>query len=93
MSSKDPISTFFEIWTVKESYVKMKGTDIVVNLDSFIVNLGEKISVIDNFIKTKGNLKTWNILNNHYWMAVCSDKKLIENPKEIHLFDMINTLT
>jgi 4'-phosphopantetheinyl transferase len=107
INSKNPLNTFFEIWTLKESYVKMKGTGIVVDLDSFIIELGESIYVIDkknlkdknynadenkNFIKADVNLKTWSILNNQYWMAVCSQKRLIENPKEIHLSNIINTL-
>jgi 4'-phosphopantetheinyl transferase len=107
INSKDPLSTFFKIWTSKESFVKMKGTGIVVDLDSFIINSDESIHVINkkiikdencninkdkNFIKSNMNLKTWNILNKQYWMAICSKKRLIENPKEIQLFTILNTL-
>ncbi|MDR3222257.1 MAG: 4'-phosphopantetheinyl transferase superfamily protein [Methanobrevibacter sp.] len=62
VNSENPINTFFRIWTLKESYVKMKGTGIV-DLKSFIVNIKKKIidkqELIDIYIeenKTKDNL-------------------------------------
>ncbi|MBE6720570.1 MAG: 4'-phosphopantetheinyl transferase superfamily protein [Ruminococcaceae bacterium] len=38
--SENPIRTFFRLWAIKESYIKMLGTGLATPLDSFEVNLG-----------------------------------------------------
>ncbi|MDR3291720.1 MAG: 4'-phosphopantetheinyl transferase superfamily protein [Methanobrevibacter sp.] len=88
INSENPINTFFKIWTLKESYVKMKGTGIV-DLKSFIVNIEKKIidkhelidiyieenKIKDNMIKniSKENIK--GIVNNNVF-KINKDLKL-----------------
>ena len=65
--SKSANEKFFEIWTMKESYLKMKGTGISVGLDSFSVN---PLSLACN------QKDCWfeNIRYDGYIISVCADK-------------------
>ncbi|MDR2830970.1 MAG: 4'-phosphopantetheinyl transferase superfamily protein [Methanobrevibacter sp.] len=83
VNSKNPIKTFFKIWTLKESYAKMKGTGIT-DLKSFLVDI-EKNRIEDmKEDKTEDvKLKSWE-LNSEYYISTCSKKKnIIKKPQEI----------
>ncbi|OQD58776.1 phosphopantetheinyl transferase [Methanobrevibacter arboriphilus JCM 13429 = DSM 1125] len=40
-NSNDKIESFFEIWVLKESYLKMKGIGLSLDLKSFYINIDE----------------------------------------------------
>ncbi|MDR2624585.1 MAG: 4'-phosphopantetheinyl transferase superfamily protein [Methanobrevibacter sp.] len=90
IGSKNPIDTFFKIWTVKESYVKMKGAGIA-NLKSFIYTLERNI-IQDTEENQIGDvkLKTWKL--NNYYVSVCSKEDVTTEPEEILLSSINNQL-
>lgn len=90
LSSK--IKRFYEIWTLKESYIKCCGEGLSMPLKSFSINMDgyENIKVVTN---TKFNKFSLNLIDIDldYKMAVCSMNKTIS--KEIIMIeqnDLIN---
>jgi len=95
INSKNKTKSFFDIWTLKESYLKMEGIGLNLDLNSFIISIkDENICIIPTKqinnpitkIKKGINFKLWNIedtKNNKYSLAVCSLDKI----GEINLID------
>lgn len=76
----DKLSKFYEIWTLKESYIKCCGQDLSIPLKSFSINIDEygNIKVTINN-KHKGHIfKTFKI-DSDYKIAICSLNKDISN--------------
>jgi 4'-phosphopantetheinyl transferase len=72
----DRIEYFYELWTLKESYIKAIGKGLSIPLNSFSLSVENKIITLDN--KNKENkdfyFKQYNIDSN-YKMAVCCYKE------------------
>ncbi len=65
---------FFDLWTLKESYLKLIGTGLTRSLDSFtVVQEGDKFILIENSNKSKEAvyLKQYEI-DDAYKLSVCS---------------------
>jgi len=96
INSENKIKSFYDIWTLKESYLKMEGLGLNLDLNSFIINIiKNNIQItfneeIPNSLDKKINFKLWNIKDNqnkNYSLGVCALKKIDEikliNFKEI----------
>lgn len=88
MSSQNRIERFFEIWTIKESYLKYLGLGLNKRLSSFdVLSKNNQYSVIDESRNTEQiHIYTTNFEKN-YKLSVCSEmdiqpKILYVNPVE-----------
>lgn len=72
MNSIDKRDCFFNIWTLKESYIKAVGKGMKIGLNSFsVMDDKENIEINDNYNEGRYFLKQYNMLN-FYKIAVCS---------------------
>lgn len=71
----EQLSTFYALWTLKESYIKFLGTGLSKKMNSFFINIKENqnIKVCADSIYT---LKTFNVIPN-YKISVCSSNNSI----------------
>lgn len=74
------VDKFYEIWTLKESYIKTDGRGLTIPLKSFSINIDEyeNIDLITKNELKKCNFRKFNI-ESEYKMAVCSLNKEIPN--------------
>lgn len=77
------LNHFYEIWTLRESYVKCCGKGLSISLKSFYMKIGncKNIRVISNFNNTRHIFKIFNIERN-YKIAICSTNNNIPNKIE-----------
>ncbi|WP_414469028.1 4'-phosphopantetheinyl transferase family protein [Methanobacterium sp. ACI-7] len=76
LNNKDSNKAFFEMWVLKESYMKMMGLGFRLPLNKFCIELDGEIK-----LRHKGNnanFGLWNICNGEYMLAVCSKSKINE---------------
>ncbi|MDR2544958.1 MAG: 4'-phosphopantetheinyl transferase superfamily protein [Methanobrevibacter sp.] len=88
----DSINVFFKILTLKESYVKMKGTGLI-DLKSFVVDIDKNL-ILDCVNRVCLNLNLNSLLmDKEYQIGVCStDVDNIDRPREVLLSDISNHL-
>lgn len=84
MNNEDKNKSFFDMWTLKESYLKMKGVGLNSTLNSFIINIEKNKIYLIPVEKGKNSIerinkrikfKSWNIKDDEkkkYSLAVCS---------------------
>jgi 4'-phosphopantetheinyl transferase len=81
-------SRFYDLWTLKESFIKYKGKGLSMPLNSFNINMSDNNNIT---VKTENDLdpcyfKQYNI-DNRYKMAVCSASKAFPASATIMEFD------
>jgi len=87
---KNPnIKTFFELWVLKESYMKMTGLGFRLPLNEFSIKISKEISLLNDTDKYR--LNVWNVCEGNYMLGVCTEKR-ITRPVLINLED-IKTIT
>jgi len=78
---------FFELWVLKESYMKMTGLGFRLALDEFCIQISDKIELIHR--ENTGNFGLWNVCGGDYMLGVCSQSRITE-PALINLQDIEN---
>ena len=71
---KDKLNYFFDLWTLKESYLKLIGTGLTRSLSSFTVHMNSGKFVISeegNKMNTKVFFRQYSLSEN-YKLSVCS---------------------
>jgi 4'-phosphopantetheinyl transferase len=83
----DRVDYFFQLWTLKESYIKACGKGLSIALDSFSIRMGtNSIYVEDTNDSTKWFFKQYDI-GAGYKMAVCSQHN--EFPDDIKTISVL----
>ena len=67
---------FFELWVLKESYMKMTGLGFRLALDEFCIELNEEIKLIHKENTSKFGL--WDVGGGEYMLGVCSKNRINE---------------
>jgi 4'-phosphopantetheinyl transferase len=88
---KDQQHFFFDLWTLKESYIKAVGDGLSIALKSFTINFLEKAEI---GVKLDNNLRNWTLkqydLDPEYSMSMCAlhktfpDNVIIKKLKDIY---------
>ena len=87
LNNKDSNKAFFELWVLKESYMKMTGLGFRLALDEFCIEINHEITLMHN--ENTGNFGLWNVCGGNYMLAVCSQSEITE-PAMINLHDIEN---
>ncbi|MBS4536683.1 4'-phosphopantetheinyl transferase superfamily protein [Clostridium sp. D2Q-14] len=86
------LTRFYEIWTLKESYIKCIGQGLSIPLKSFSINMDKykNIESIEDYENNRYFLKLLE-LDLNYKIAVCSlNKEILDNIDIIDQSDLIN---
>lgn len=72
------LSAFYDIWTLKESYIKCCGGGLSIHLNSFSINM-DKYDNIKAVVYSENNIYSFKRINikPDYKMSVCSLNKNI----------------
>jgi 4'-phosphopantetheinyl transferase len=87
LNSTDQKKAFFQLWVLKESYMKMTGLGFRLPLDEFSIKINDEIELIHN--GNTGNFRLWNVCGD-YMLGVCSKSRIAE-PELMNLLDIKNT--
>ncbi|MCK9150624.1 4'-phosphopantetheinyl transferase family protein [Methanobacterium alcaliphilum] len=85
INNKFKKKAFFELWVLKESYMKMTGLGFRLPLDDFCIEINDEIKLSHNGNTSKFGI--WEICNGGYMLGVCS-KKSVSEPILIQLTDV-----
>lgn len=85
----DKQSKFYEIWTLKESFIKCCGKGLSIPLKSFSINVDKYKNISVNDKQNKYKLKSFNI-DEDYKMAVCSNNQITKEIITIDTTSLIN---
>lgn len=85
INSDEQISYFFDLWTLKESYIKTIGKGLYIPLNSFSIKKEVQTSISYKNIPGNFYFRQYNIEPN-YKMSACAT--LDELPKEIRIKDI-----
>ncbi|ALZ61756.1 4'-phosphopantetheinyl transferase sfp [Bacillus cereus] len=88
MNSDEQINCFFDLWTLKESYIKTIGKGLYTPLNSFSIKKESRTSISYKHIPKNFYFKQYNIDPN-YKLSACATRD--EFPQEIIIKD-INTI-
>lgn len=84
MNNNNHNKSFFKLWVLKESYMKMTGLGFRLALDEFSVEIGDEIKLKP---EDNCNLAVWCVSDGEYMLGVCSKSK-ISTPELINLQDL-----
>jgi len=85
LNNNNAKKAFFELWVLKESYMKMTGLGFRLALDEFCIELNDEIKLMHN--ENTGKFGLWNVCGGEYMLGVCSQGKIME-PELINLQDI-----
>lgn len=75
----DKLDYFYDLWTLKESYLKYLGKGLSISLQSFSIRKERNdIVILESFDNRKPNFRQYE-LDNNYKLSVCSDDKLLDS--------------
>lgn len=74
LPAKEQLNRFYELWTLKESYLKQTGDGLSVRMDAFsvLLNSGDLQLFFDDGSRAEGIFFRQYTLDNEYKMAVCA---------------------
>jgi 4'-phosphopantetheinyl transferase len=76
LNNNNQKKAFFELWVLKESYMKMTGLGFRLALDEFCIEINDEIKLIHKENTCKFGL--WEICGGDYMLGVCSKKRVSE---------------
>lgn len=83
------LNRFYEIWTLKESYIKCCGRGLSIDLKSFSISMGEKINLISCDYGEKYNFRIIN-MHNDYKLSICSlNEEINDNIIYLNSIDLL----
>jgi len=85
VNNNDKKKAFFQLWVLKESYMKMTGLGFRLALDEFYIKINDEMKLIHN--GNNGNFGLWNVCEGTYMLGACS-KNRISEPELINLQDI-----
>jgi len=85
LNNNNQKKAFFELWVLKESYMKMTGLGFRLALDEFCIQISDQIELVHR--KNTGNFGLWNVCGGKYMLGVCSQSRITE-PTLINLHDI-----
>lgn len=86
LNNNNKKKAFFELWVLKESYMKMTGLGFRLALDEFCIEISDEINLIHNN-KNTGKFGLWNICDGDYMLGACSKNK-VNRPVLVSLQDL-----
>ena len=90
LNNNNQKKAFFELWVLKESYMKMTGLGFRLALDEFCIEINDEIKLIHNDENT-GKFGLWNVCEGDYMLGLCSKNKVNE-PVLINYSDLVLNL-
>ena len=87
MNNTNKNKAFFQLWVLKESYMKMTGLGFRLALDEFSIKMDDEIQVAHDDNTNK--LGLWNVGMGDYMLGLCS-KNSVSHPNLIQLEDIVN---
>lgn len=94
LASSVQLNFFYELWTLKESFIKQKGKGLSIPLNSFTVFFESENSII--LKEGEKNIPlffTQYQIDKYYKMAVCRMENSFDDIRMIHLTELIHYFT
>ena len=85
LNNNDQMKAFFELWVLKESYMKMTGLGFRLALDEFCIEISDEITLISGGCTCEFGL--WNVCEGDYMIGVCSQNS-VKEPILVNLSDI-----